>query len=422
VSGRTLFGAWSRAMVSAGVLSAGAACGGGQQALPEVPRGADAEPVVDAPAQRGPTPEELEAQRQASAEQAFVRAVEMYRAAPEGERDLAAIERLFEQARDHETLSRDARFNLAVIAMERGDLPGATTAFRALTDEDPTFAAGLANIGYIQMMRQDFAGARSTFDECLARRDTEPGCNINLALLYALGQAPLPVGTNATSAQIERLRFALGGDGANADAYARLSKIYYEQGQLQLARLVCENAVLLGIDEAVLHNRLGLIELRENNVIAAYREFQRAVELDPGMTAAWVNVGAMAMSFRDYEVAVTSFERVVRLRPDDHEARLSYGAALRGIDDLDGARREYEAVLSARSNDPGALFNLALLEQEGRQNYPEACRYYVRYLGVAGAHPRVDDARRRLTNLRSLLDSLVFLGEAAPEDAAACSL
>lgn len=398
-----------------------AACGGSQPARETNIGGNESTPTVEV-TPSGPTAEELEARRIANTRDAFVRAVQLYRSRPEGQRDLATIRDLFTQAATNGELARDARFNLGLVTWEQGDAAGAEAIFRELTAEDETFAAGLANIAFIHMAQQDFRGAKSVIDECIARRETEAGCNINLAVLYALGEAQPPSGTSSTDAQIERLRFALGGDGANADAYARLSKIYYEQGQLQLARLVCENAVLLGIDQAVLHNRLGLIDLREDDVISAYGEFRRAVELDAGLTEAWVNLGAMALSFRDYDTAVRAFSQVLAQRPTDLEVRLSYGAALRGIEDLDGAEREYRAVLEQRPSDPGALFNLALLYQEGRQDYPEACRQYGRFLAANGSSGELGaDVARRRTNLRQLLDSLVFLGEATPEDAAACA-
>jgi tetratricopeptide (TPR) repeat protein len=186
--------------------------------------------------------------------------------------------------------------------------------------------------------------------------------------------------------------------------------------------LVCENAILLGIDEAVLHNRLGLIALREDNVIEAYSEFRRAVELEPGLTSAWVNIGAMALSFRDYDAALEAFELVLANRPDDLDTRLSYGAALRGVDQPEAAEAEYEAILAAAPTHPGALFNMALLHQEAYQDYPAACGYYFQFLSAAPpSHERFEDAGRRVDNLHELLGSLLFLEQATEEQVAACA-
>jgi tetratricopeptide (TPR) repeat protein len=236
-----------------------------------------------------------------------------------------------------------------------------------------------------------------------------------------MGEIPAP-GGDVDLAQVERLRFALGGDSRSADAFALLASNYYEAGQLALARLVCENAILLGIDEAVLHNRLGLIALEEGNVIEALAEFRRAVEISPSLISAWVNIGAMSLSFRDYTAALEAFEIVLEARPDDRDVRLSYGAALRGVDQPERAQAEYEAILQAVPTHPGALFNMALLYQEAYQDYPAACGYYFQFIDSAPqSHERYEDADRRVFNLHELLGSLLFLEQATEEQVAACA-
>ncbi len=414
-----------------------AACGGTQTTDQVQTDETETETEVAVVVPTGPSPEEIAAQQQTDAEQAFITAAELYTGFPPGQRDLDRIAQLLQRAIDiHPSRSCepsetgeptwsycDALFNLGLVRAEQGDEAGALDYYRQATDADPTYARGLANVGYLQLQRGDVAGAVRTFEECIARKETEPGCNINLALLYEDGSAPLADPTQSLeAAMVERLRFALGGEARNADAYANLASIYFEQGRLELARMVCENAILLGIDDAVLHNRLGLVALAQDDVIEAYGEFQRAVQLDPTYVEAHMNIGAMALSFRDYDQALAAFETVLADRQDDLDARLSYGAALRGVDEFDQARTEYEAILAVNPNHTGALYNMALLSQEATQNYPEACQYYVRYLDSAGpSGNRYDDAERRLTNLHDLLASIVAFGEATEEDVAACT-
>lgn len=376
-------------------------------------------PVVQ---ERQLTPEERAALDLEEARAAFERAIELYAGSSRGDRDVAEIERLLTEAMTkHAEYTSEAWFNIGLVRYEAGDVAGAVAAYDEATAADPTFARGMANVGYIQMMEGQHTNAAQTFQSCIERREIEPGCNINLAILYAMGVVPAP-GGDVESAQVERLRFALGGDARSADAFALLASNYFDAGQLALARLVCENAILLGIDEAVLHNRLGLIALREDNVIEAYSEFRRAVELEPSLTSAWVNIGAMALSFRDYDAALEAFELVLEERPNDMDTRLSYGAALRGVDEPEAAEVEYEAILAAAPTHPGALFNMALLYQEAYQDYPAACGYYFQFLSAATpSHERFEDASRRVDNLHELLGSLLFLEQATEEQVAACA-
>lgn len=408
------------AAASGCLCAALAACGGPQPQTVDAPAVTTPTTVDEQPTgPTGPSPEELAAMRQEQAEDAFVQAAVLLRQSRDGA-NADRVERLFTEAMEkNPEYTPEAWFNIGLARQHAGDRQGAMEAYRAATAADPQFARGLANIGYLQLVAGDTAAAEATFQECLRRLDTEPGCNINLAVMYRQGTAAYQ--GDLVSAMIERYRFALGGDAHNGEAYANLSQIYFEQGQYELARMTCESAILLGIDEGVLHNRLGLIALRMDDVITAYAEFRNAVERDPSLIEAWINIGAMALSFRDYDAALEAFEIVLQERPDDLDVRLSYGAALRGLDRPEEARAAYDEVLRRSPNHPGALFNMALLYQEAYQDYPQACGQYRQYLSVApSSAAQYPEARRRLENLGSLLDSLVFLGEATQEQADAC--
>lgn len=407
------------------VLALLAACGGPQQTTTTTTTTQDtSSTTVQDEGPRGPTAEELEAQRQAGGRSSFEQAVALYQAAARGERDYARIESLLNDALAVFPDLAEAWFNIGVIREEQGDRAGAVAAYQRAGEVDATFARGMANLAYMMLMEGDVSGATTLLNECIARKETEPGCNVNLALLIKDGQAPPPAGSrDAASAAIERLRFALGGEARNAAAYANIARIYSEQGRLELARLVCENAILQGINEPVLHNRLGLIALEQDDVLTAYREFRRAVELDPSDVDANLNMGAMALAFRDYDTALAALGQVLELSPDNVDVRLSYGAALRGVEQYDAAEAEYQRVLAQSPSHAGAIYNLAVLAQEARGDYAAACTRYAEYLRLPGASglDRFDEVSRRLSNLRELVMNLADFGEIDPAVAAACA-
>ncbi len=410
----------TRSIVAASLFAL-AACGGPQtSASTDTTTDVEVRPSGPVtPQVTGPTPEELAQMRLDEAAAAFTEAGNIF--VSFGDRDLARAERLLQEAMEkNPEYTAEAWFNIGLVRYEMDNEAGALEAYAAATAADPLYARGLANTGYIQMMNGDYRAAESTFMECIGRLETEAGCNVNLALLYDMGEASATGDVRA--AMIERIRFALGGGENTAAAYALLSEIYYEEAKYDLARLVCENAILIGVDEAVLHNRLGLISLQQDNVIEAYQEFQRAVELDPSLTEAWSNIGAMALSFRDYDAALNAFEQVLAETPDDLDVRLSYGAALRGVDAPDEAEAEYQAVLAAEPGHLGALFNMALLYQEAKQDYPGACGYYRQYLSSApSSATRYEDATRRMSSLYDLLSGLIFLGQLEDGAAEVCA-
>lgn len=400
--------------VAAGMLLI-SACGGGQTTTTTTTTEATGPTTVtespqrggrhDAtPVETGPTPEEIAARRAAEARAALDQAAELYDAGSVGNRPYDRIAQLLNSSLEVNPQQAEAWFNLGLLNHEQGDTQAAIEAYEQAGSVDRYFARGLANIGMIQLEQGDEAAARATFRQCIERSQIEPGCNINLTVLEMRANAGRPATEEQSQQWINRLRFALGGDAMNANAYANLSRVYFELGRVELARLVCETAILQQIDDAVLHNQLGLIALAEDDVIAAYGEFQAAVQRDPNYLDAHMNIGAMALSLRDHATAKASFETVLAQDPDNLDARLAYGVALRGVEDFDGAAREYNAVLAAQPQNSDAIFNLGVLNQEFLQNYDAALEYYRQYQSVAPTGAHAESVAQRITVISDLLE------------------
>lgn len=370
-----------------------------------------AEPGALATPDRELSASERESQRVAAAEADLQAAVELYES---GDGDLGQLEDLLNEVISALPQNPEAWFNLGVVRFEQGNENGAVEAWEKAGEVSPGFARGMANLGALQLEKGDESAAEAIFERCLERSATEPGCNINLAIIYRrAAMADGEMTQQEAQRAIDRLRFALGGDAKNAEAYDHLARIYYDLGQLDLAQLVCENAILQGMDNAVLHNRLGLIALAQDDVIRAYQEFEEAVGLDDTLIDAWMNIGAMTLSFRDYESAKAAFERVLELRPGWNEAKLSYGVALRGVGQMDAAESEYTQVLSEEPNNLAAIFNLGVLFQEGQQNYERALQYYRQFQerNRDSSSELAREVAQRITNLEDLIEALEEFGE-----------
>lgn len=401
------------ALAAAALLWAG--CGGTQTAASgeEAPssqaeraerRAAAAEPEL--------SPEEIAAREAAAAEEharaAFSSAVRQYAEGVPGQRDLRAIRRqlleVLEVFPDH----APTLFNLGLIAQEEGDLDEARARYQAATDADQSFARGMANLGALELAAGHVQAAIDLFEACLERHELEAGCNINLSLLHqqeAFGEGRMD---RAVAQQaIDRLRFALGGESLNAEAYANLARIYYNLGRYELARLVCVDAYELGIQAPQLFNQRGMIALAQNDVVLAYQMFQEAANRNPRYVDALMNIGTMALSFRDYEAAHHALSVVLEEEPDRLDARLAYGVSLRGLERFDDAEAAYNQVLASEPGHAAALFNLAVLFQEYHQDYPRAVAYYRQFLEAAPAdHERRSDAMQRVEVLEELIEIL----------------
>ena len=395
-----------------------AACGGGQRPAAPV---AEERPVTQEEARpatretrRELTPAEREAERVQRRDSLFAEAVALYTDVPPASRDLPAIEARLRQALELEPGSPDLWFNLGTVLWERGEHAAARQAWERAGEVDPAYARGLASLSFAALSAGEMETAAVLLEQCLERRAVEPGCNINRSILLTMRafSSDTPDLRLAQEA-VDHIRFALLGEGRISDAYATLARIYYELGRLELARLVCETAIVLGMEDPALHNRLGLVALREDDVIRARQEFERAIELDPGFVDARLNVGAMALSFRDYETARTHFGYVLERDASHWEALLAHGVALRGLGDLPGAEAAYDRVLTADPRHLGALLNKGLLYQEFLEDYPTAITWYERFLEAGGAaHPRGDEVRQRIRVLRELIEIMQEMSQA----------
>ena len=73
-----------------------------------------------------------------------------------------------------------------------------------------------------------------------------------------------------------------------------------------------------------------MIYLKLEQRPAALAEFQKAVSLNDKFAPGHLNIGAMALSYRDYDAAEREFAKAVNLDPNSPEAHLDYAYALDG--------------------------------------------------------------------------------------------
>ena len=163
----------------------------------------------------------------------------------------------------------------------------------------------------------------------------------------------------------------------------------------------------------------------------AQAEYQRAVALDPKMSAAYVNLGMMLLDNREDAAAVAPLRKAVELLPAESRPRYLLAVALDRSGDRAGAAETFEALLHLDPNDITAIQYLGWVnlrsgkpaEAEGRfrravevqpkgadgfrglaesleaQKKPEAITAYRQYLEL-----RPNDAEAHVRFIHLLLD------------------
>ena len=94
---------------------------------------------------------------------------------------------------------------------------------------------------------------------------------------------------------------------------------------------------------AVVHNTLGLVELKKKNISPAIKQFKEAVSLNPNFAEARLNLAALSLNNRDYMTAEENFRAAIKLQPKNFEAAIGLGVALRGNKKIDEAEAQYNS-------------------------------------------------------------------------------
>jgi tetratricopeptide (TPR) repeat protein len=361
---------------------------------------------------------------QRTAEQAFEEAAALWEQAENP--DFEAIADLLEDAVEERPEFAEAWFNLGIAYHALGRNSDAIDAYRRAQQVNPELIDALANIGVIYLEENRRQEAEAIFNEAVALDQFHPLANLNLAQMHReRANRGGSVDRVEADEAINHVRQALAGDSQNVHAYETMSAVYYDLESYDLAQLVCENAIILNVESAALHNRLGLIALAKDDVTAAYAAFREAAALDPTLAEASMNIGAIALSYRDFEGALEAFDRALRHtsptqageRHTYHQAQISRAVALRGLDRYDEAQAIYTGLLEENPDDLQVLYNLGVLNQEFLQDYQTALSWFERYLraDIQAQSEHAQDVSERIDLLRQLIE---LIGTQPPADPA----
>lgn len=120
------------------------------------------------------------------------------------------------------------------------------------------------------------------------------------------------------------------------------------------------------------------LELEERDPAQAAEAYMRAVELDPELVDAVVNLGRILHEAGDATEAVRLYQRALELSPEDPIICFNLGLALEDTSGASAAAARYEQALVLDPDFADAHYNLAgLCEQLGRS--ADALRHYHAY-------------------------------------------
>jgi tetratricopeptide (TPR) repeat protein len=270
-------------------------------------------------------------------------------------------------------LNLDTKFHHARVQMalydlkEKGDgamEPVILELQQAVADAQFQNVQALVNLAMLQMKRRsthtdndganDFDRAKKNLQRALAIDDSyQPAFN-QLALYYL---------------EMAKQKAGRSGKQQKTATFAKTKKA--DQAQLELAALVCSQAIRKNPNYAAIHNTAGLIQVELQVINSAVQEFQTAAKLDPSFFEAQMNYAAVNLSFRGFKQAEDAYRNALKVRPNDYDAHLGLALAIRGqINDSNfdkyvaDAQKELDECKRIAPDRAETLYNEAILTQE----------------------------------------------------------
>ncbi|WP_246357297.1 tetratricopeptide repeat protein [Pyxidicoccus fallax] len=367
---------WFRSFL-AGSLAFTAACASGPQTkasvLPETPAPSAQKPATPAE-QQAPTPTPMP--QDGSGTELFAAALQAYEAG-----DLDGARQGFEKALAKQPQLLNAQFNLGVIAERQGRMDDARVAYEKVLTLDPGHVPSAVNLAVLHREQGRADDAVALLDKALK----VPGREFDASLLNSLSITWRLAGKLNESEAAARRVLARNKD--NPEAYKNLAQVAYAREQYRLAELLAGTARKHAEKDPAIYNLLGMIYLKLDDRPRALAQFQKAVSLDEKFAPGYLNLGAMALSYRDYAGAERSFTKVTELEPDSADARLYLAFALDGQKATDpkkgvAAGEAYEKVLAARSDLPEAVCGAGWAYAADRSGWEKAIAFLDRCKGL----------------------------------------
>jgi tetratricopeptide (TPR) repeat protein len=332
-------------------------------------------------------------------------------------------------------LNLDAKFHHARVQnalydlKEKGDAaiePVIGELQQAVADAQFQNVQALVNLAMLQMKRRgthpdqdganDFDRAKKNLQRALAIDDGyQPAFN-QLALYYL---------------EMAKMKAGRTGKGKTA-TFTKQKKA--DQAQLELAALVCSQAIRKNPNYAAIHNTAGLIQVEMQTINSAVQSFMTAAKLDPGFFEAQMNYAAVNLSFRGFKQAEDAYRAALKVRPNDYDAHLGLALAIRGqINDANfdkyvaDAQAELEQCKKIAPDRAETYYNEAILTQEykakggGANAVPmleQAATIFENFIQRAGSAPEFSVAAKRAKDrAQDIRDTVKFIKEGQSEAA-----
>ena len=273
---------------------------------------------------------------------------------------------VFDQIVAAEPQNGAASYQRAVIFEKLGQTDKAIDAYKRTTQIDPSYSLAWFDLGVIYYNKGDYRNSLKAYEQLLLIDPNNAPAHANIASVYRqLERFPE---ANAEYALAEKNNKGMNGD---ADFYSEWGFCLGKTNEWDKATWWLETAQDLkpsAIDDTNVgwsyYNAAQADIAAKNDAEAKVKlekgkmSLQKAVEKDPNLDAAYMNLGSTQNSLGEHDKAVVSLNQAVKLHNDWAIALNQLGLAYRGNNDLSMALSQFNRVITLDGNNVVGLFNL----------------------------------------------------------------
>jgi tetratricopeptide (TPR) repeat protein len=196
-----------------------------------------------------------------------------------------------------------------------------------------------------------------------------------MAVSLLLCAAPYAMTASNTNAKKDKLEVA-----RKAEEKGDLARIH---NNYPAALDYYQIALHISRQNAVLYNKLGIVELQQSQRGAARKHFAQAARLEPQMISAINNLGAVDLLDKKYKSASNYFKQALAMDETVASTHLNLAEAWMGMGEIDRGMTEYARALELdadilSSTDEGVIAQVSTPEQRARIAYMVAKSYAKR--------------------------------------------
>jgi len=261
-----------------------------------------------------------------------------------------------------------------------GELDHAKSCFEQALELEPNFVWACHSLAALCMEREDYAEAFRYFGKATYINPMDPGN------LFLLAEAFMDMEDyDLAAAELNKLLLCQPEPRIEAEVHNALGYLWLKMDDLERARGHLTQAIDLEPELAVAYYNLGQLAQREGHANLAERHFKNALSLDPGHVESHVELGFLHLQHKEQEEAQQRFETALEL--DLHEPQAHLGLS-KLAQQRRQANRQLEYARQAAEMDPEnpEIMNNLGIAWECNRDLDQAERCYLRALELDDRH------------------------------------